>query len=95
MFFGKPAVTSISTAELALKYGALLVPGYAIRQEDGQSFHLVLNDPIPESDPITMTQAMNDDLETMVRAHMDQWFWMHRRWKPWVSNGVVRGMPEG
>ncbi len=29
-----------------------------------------------------MMQALNDDLETLVRAHMDQWFWIHRRWKP-------------
>ena len=95
LFFGKPAVTSISTAEMALKFNALLVPGYAIRQPDGLSFHLELHAPIPHSDPLTMTQAMNDDLEAMVRQHMDQWFWIHRRWKPWVSNGVVRGLPEG
>ena len=27
-----------------------------------------------------MTQALNDSLEAQVRAHMDQWFWIHRRW---------------
>ncbi len=94
-FFGKPAVTALSTAELALKFNALLVPGYAIRQPDGLNFEVVLRDPIPHSDPVTMSQAMNDDLEQMVRTHMDQWFWVHRRWKPWVHNGVVRGMPDG
>ena len=29
----------------------------------------------------TMMQALNDDLERQVRVHMDQWFWIHRRWK--------------
>ncbi len=94
-FFGKPAVTSLSTADLALKFNALLVPGYAIRQPDGLNFHVELNAPIPHSDPMTMTQAMNDDLEVMVRARMTQWFWIHRRWKPWVHDGVVTGLPEG
>lgn len=83
-FFGKTAHSSVITAELAVKYNALLVPGYAIRKPDGLNFHVVLHDPIPHSDPATMTQAMNDDLEAMVRAHMDQWFWIHRRWKPWI-----------
>ena len=29
-----------------------------------------------------MTQALNDSLEAQVRANMDQWLWIHRRWKP-------------
>lgn len=28
-----------------------------------------------------MTQALNDQLEAMIRKHMDQWLWIHRRWK--------------
>lgn len=89
-FFGAPAATSLVTAELALKYNALLVPGYAIRQPDGLNFHVELHAPIPHTDAETMTQAVNDDLEAMVRAHMDQWFWIHRRWKKWTT-----GDPEG
>lgn len=82
-FFGRTAVTSVVPAELALKYDAVMIPVYAIRQPDGLSFEIVLHEPIPHSDPETMTQAINDGLEAMVRAHMDQWFWIHRRWKPW------------
>ena len=26
-------------------------------------------------------QALNDDLESLVATHPDQWFWVHRRWK--------------
>ena len=33
------------------------------------------------SDAETMTQALNDHLEVQVRAHMEQWLWVHRRWK--------------
>jgi KDO2-lipid IV(A) lauroyltransferase len=88
-FFGKPAVTSVVTAELALKYGAELIPVYAIRQENGLDFRIEIQAPVPHSDPETMTQAVNDGLEALVRAHMDQWFWIHRRWKPWLDLGMA------
>lgn len=81
-FFGKPAPTALSAAELALRYNALLVPFYGIRKPDGLSFEAVFEAPIPHSDPWTMTQAVNDSLEARVRAHMGQWFWIHQRWKP-------------
>ena len=32
-------------------------------------------------DPLVMTQALNDSLEAVVRQNIDQWFWIHRRWK--------------
>ncbi|MGB0905245.1 MAG: lysophospholipid acyltransferase family protein, partial [Mangrovicoccus sp.] len=80
-FFGKPAPTSLSAAEMALKYKALLIPVYGIRRADG-SFELRIESEIPHSSAPVMTQALNDDLERMIRAHMDQWLWIHRRWKP-------------
>lgn len=88
-FFGKPAVTSVITAELALKYDAALIPVYAIRKENGLDFEIVAQAPIPHSDPETMTQAVNDGLESLVRDHMEQWFWIHRRWKPWFDRGLT------
>lgn len=87
-FFGKPAVTSVLNAELAIKYKAVMIPCYAIRQENGLDFEIVLHDPVPHSDPKTMTQYLNDDLEAVVRRHMGQWFWIHRRWKPWNGLGI-------
>lgn len=80
-FFGKPAVTSLITAELALKYNAALIPVYAVRKENGLDFEIVVQDEIAHSDPETMTQAVNDGLEALVRENMHQWFWIHRRWK--------------
>ncbi|MEX0318453.1 MAG: lysophospholipid acyltransferase family protein [Ruegeria sp.] len=87
-FFGKPAVTSVLNAELALKYDAVMIPCYAVRKPNGLDFQIVLHDPVPHSDPKTMTQFINDDLEAMVRQHMGQWFWIHRRWKAWNGLGV-------
>lgn len=80
-FLGRPAKTSTAMAAMALKYDLLLVPVYGIRQPDGLSFELVVEDPIPHSDPVTMTQAVNDSLAAMVRAHPEQWLWVHRRWR--------------
>lgn len=90
-FFGQPAVTSIATTEMALRYGAVVIPCYGIRCENGLDFRIVMHDPIPHTDPKTMSQALNDDLEAMTRKHMDQWFWIHRRWKPWYGLGHPDG----
>ncbi|WP_372885056.1 lysophospholipid acyltransferase family protein [Shimia sp.] len=80
-FFGKKARTSLITAELALKYDAALIPVYGLRRPDGLSFRIVALEEIPHSDALTMTQAVNDGLEALVRDNLDQWFWIHRRWK--------------
>lgn len=80
-FLGQPARTAVSAAELALRYDALLIPFYGIRQADGLSFETVLEAPVPHSDPATMTQALNNSLAARVRAAPEQWFWVHRRWR--------------
>jgi KDO2-lipid IV(A) lauroyltransferase len=80
-FFGQPALTATSAADLALRYDAPLIPIYAVRQADGLSFRILVFEPIPPGDPIAMSQAINDGLEALVRDHMEQWFWVHRRWK--------------
>jgi len=85
-FFGRNARTSLAAAKLALRYDALLVPLYGIRQPDGLTFEVSVEAPIPVSDPETMTQAINDSLEAQVRARPEQWFWMHRRWKAPARN---------
>jgi len=80
-FLGKPARTATSAADLALRYHADLIPIYAVRAENGLDFAIHVQAPIAPSSPQAMTQALNDSLETLVRAHMGQWFWVHRRWK--------------
>lgn len=80
-FFGHRALTALSAAELALKYDALVIPTYGIRQPDGLSFQIVIEPPIPAGPPEAMTQALNDSLEALVRRHPEQWLWIHRRWK--------------
>lgn len=79
-FMGKTAMTSLSVAQMALRYDALVVPAYGLRCADG-SFDLIVGSPIETGDEKTVTQALNDDLEKQVRAHPDQWLWTHRRWR--------------
>lgn len=81
-FFGQEALTALSAAEMALRYDALLIPTYGIRQKDGLTFQIIVDAPIPRSTPEEMTQALNDNLERLIRDYPDQWFWIHRRWKP-------------
>ncbi|WP_347268568.1 lysophospholipid acyltransferase family protein [Paracoccus sp. (in: a-proteobacteria)] len=80
-FFGLPTRTVLTPAELALRYDALIVPVAGIRQPDGLSFRVEVGAPVPHGDAAAMMQQLNDDLEARVRAHMAQWFWVHRRWK--------------
>lgn len=80
-FFGLPAKTSLSAAQLALKYNALLIPVYAIRQDDGINFTIEVEEPIEHSNAEVMTQAINDSLERQIKNHPEQWLWTHRRWK--------------
>lgn len=80
-FMGEPALTALSAAELALKFDALVVPVYGIRRPD-LGFDLIVGQEIPKGNAEEMTQALNDDLEAQVRAHPEQWIWMHRRWRP-------------
>lgn len=80
-FFGKPAHTPLSAAEWAGRYDAVMIPVFGLRQPDGFSFRLHVAEPIPNGDPAEMMQRYNDTVEAVVRDHMDQWFWIHRRWK--------------
>lgn len=78
-FLGRPARTTLSPAELSLRYDVPLVPAFAPR-EDGRR-RIVIEAPIPASDPETMMAEFNARLGTWVRRHPEQWHWLHRRWK--------------
>ena len=80
-FFDTPAHTPTSAAEWAVKYDALLIPIYGLRQPDGLTFKIYVDEPIPHGTPEDMMQAYNDSVEAITRENMDQWFWIHKRWK--------------
>lgn len=80
-FLGQPALTSLAAAQLALKYGLPMVPAYGLRGDDGGSFDVEFEAPIPHGDARAMTQAFNDSLSARIRAHPAQWYWLLGRWK--------------
>lgn len=79
-FLGVDALTSLATAQLALKYDLPMIPAYGVRNEDGHTFRVEFEAPIEKSDPITMTRAFNDSLSARIRANPDQWYWLLGRW---------------
>lgn len=80
-FFDLPTRTVLTPADLALRHDALLVPINGIRQPNGLDFRIHIGDPVEHGEPRDMMQALNDGLEMLIRRHMEQWFWIHRRWK--------------
>ena len=81
-FMDQPAPTLTSAADIALRTGALMVPFFGTRQADGISFEAWFDAPVPHGGPVEMMRAATQALEARVRERPEQWFWIHRRWKP-------------
>jgi KDO2-lipid IV(A) lauroyltransferase len=86
-FLGRAASTSRSLAVLALKTRAPVVPAF-IHRLPGGDHELVLEPEIPlvvtgdlDHDIAANTARFTAAIERQVRAHPEQWFWVHRRWK--------------
>jgi KDO2-lipid IV(A) lauroyltransferase len=88
-FFGHPAGTFRSLAVIALSTGAPVVPASSWREPDGSHvlrFEAALQ---AEEDADTneairlTTRAFNRALELLIVRRPEQWWWVHRRWKPW------------
>lgn len=79
-FLGHDALTSLSAAQLALKYDLPMIPAFGTRIEDGNAFRVEFEAPIPHSDSIAMTRTFNDNLSARILAEPEQWYWMLRRW---------------
>ncbi len=86
-FFGRRSSTHPGPAVFALKTGAPILFGSAIRMDRGR--HRIICERLcfDHLEGITpenireVTQAYTTLLEQAIWAHPDHWFWMHRRWK--------------
>ena len=86
-FFGIPASTPRGPAEICVRTGAALIPGYLCRNLDG-TYEGRLLPPIEppqtgdyEADVLALTARHAALLEEWIRARPEQWLWTHRRWK--------------
>lgn len=85
LFFGRKAMTTPTSARLALKYGHPIV-GLQVERLAGVRFRVTVH-PIarPASGDLRVdTEAMmtqiNAMIEAWVRARPGQWLWLHKRW---------------
>jgi Kdo2-lipid IVA lauroyltransferase/acyltransferase len=91
-FFGKAAWTQSGPARIARKTGAALMPIFITRGKDGL-FEVNVGKEIQvprtgdaERDVLETTRRYTEAIEAQVRAHPDQWVWMHERWKTRPEN---------
>lgn len=86
-YFGQPAATNKGLALIAMKSGASVIPVFLVREDTYRHrvFYLpeieIKRTDNLESDVLTYTQEFTSIIESFVRDHPEQWFWMHRRWK--------------
>jgi KDO2-lipid IV(A) lauroyltransferase len=85
-FFGRRTCTSKGMALIALRSRAPVLPVFLYRNASG--FRIVIGEEIPlvvtgdKTKDIEMnTLNYSKAIETGVRRHPEQWFWVHRRWK--------------
>jgi len=86
-FFGHPTRTTTTTADLARKYNALIIPGFIVT-DDEENFILKFADPIEvaqtddiEADIKEATQKQVTALENIMKEYPQLWFWCHKRFK--------------
>ncbi len=87
-FLGREAGTTKTPALLAARTGCAVLPAWSWRDVDGLH-HATFGPEIPLQEGATLeetvsltTRAYSTWLEGVVRAHPEQWLWVHRRWKP-------------
>ena len=85
-FFGKPAMTAPAIAQLALHYDMPIIPARVVRT-GGAHFEVTIDPPVAfektgdkDADQRAIMTTINARIETWIREHPEQWFWVHKRW---------------
>jgi len=98
-FFGKTACTNKGLALIAQKTGAPVIPIFLVREAD--KYRMVIEPEVPliktgdkARDVAENTRQYNRVIESMIRRHPEQWFWVHRRWKTRPKNEAVVSPPH-
>jgi Kdo2-lipid IVA lauroyltransferase/acyltransferase len=83
-FFGRETGTGAGLAVMAERSGAAVVSVYTVRLANGRHLIRFSRELGNSGDVEALTQSYNDELESLVRAHPEQWMWIHKRWKRFV-----------
>jgi len=83
--FGMPAPTNPAPAFIAIKGNSLVLPVAAVKIRG--TYHVIFSTPVDAasypSDPEgvrNLSALMQSWVETVVREHPHQWFWLYSRW---------------
>lgn len=85
--FGRPASTALGPARFARLARCPILVGFGIRGPESSyemklSATIHVREDLPEREAEEeATRRIVEILETEIRRHPEQWFWMHRRWK--------------
>ncbi len=82
-FFGRQAYTTTAITTLAMKHQVPIVPMFCLRQKDDR--YKVWAEPMvildKDQSVAENTQRLTTIIETAVRKDVNQWFWVHKRWR--------------
>ncbi len=83
-FFNQPVLTTAGTRRIAGMTGAVVLPLIPTRHGNTGRYTLNIGTPLEFSsdDDQLVTQQVNDMFERQVREQPEQYFWMHKRFKP-------------
>ena len=81
-FFGKPALTPIGPAKLAVRAEAPVMICFIERRGGKQIVHFEkATATTRETDPVEITARLTAAIEAHIRRVPEQWVWFHPRWK--------------
>jgi len=94
-FFNRMASSPRGVMEIALKTGAAIIPGFAIR-ENGPYVTIKCFKPIELTERGSKEETIKGGfrqyasiLEKLIEEYPDQWLWQHRRWKSSPNRDII------
>jgi len=88
-FLGAPASHHTVAGVMARRFGVPCVPIYLLREPGRLRFRMII-EPAILADPragdaraieLDVTRRLSESVARMVRAHPEQWLWLHDRWR--------------
>lgn len=95
-FFGRPALTPLGPAKLAIRTETPIVCIFT--ELRGSKYVLTFHEPIEvarDDDPIALTATITAAIEAQIRRAPEQWVWLHDRWRERPKWDVESQKAEG